>query len=227
MLTKLGCRVFDFTTQTTGITQGHSFLSTMLCYHAYTGTGSMAATVTSLSGEKPGSTMITFREGAGAINAYGIVVRFQSNDFASTTSASVSSGKTSFVTTPTATSASGAPASSSAEAGSGGLSTGASIGIGLSVGMVALGAVAGGLWLFFRNRKRRRLEGYGLQHEFPAWDAPPQEMEAVREPKMMYAHEAAQELQGREEMMEPQELDGREQVREEHGEERERERRGE
>lgn len=89
--------------------------------------------------------MATFHSSAEAVNGYGVSVRYQSSDFA-TTSTLPSTGSPTSIAPPIPTN----PSSS-------GLSTGAKAGIGAGIGAVAVIAVIG-LAIYLVLRRQRRVD---------------------------------------------------------------------
>jgi len=114
-------------------------------------------TVTTSSGNGYWGTPIAYTKSNGALNAYGIVVKFQESDFTSPKTMSSGSQPPSTITW---TSYGG---STGSQNGSGGLQKGASIGIGVSVGLVALVAIVGGVYFLLRLRKKRSSKQLGVE----------------------------------------------------------------
>ena len=91
----------------------------------------------------------------GAVNAFGVRIRYQATDFISATASSSSSS--SALTTSSSSNATSVGASGGSGGGGGGLSVGVKAGIGIGVSVSVLAAL--GFALFFFIRKRRRAAG--------------------------------------------------------------------
>lgn len=138
------------------------FQSSFGCASQFIGTGTLQVTA---SDRFSTSLALETYDKDGGINAFAIQVRFQSTDFVSTTS---SPGPTSTPATPAQTVPSTTLASSPLPTStpSGGLSPGAKagIGVGVSVGVLALIAM---LWFGYIWRKRRSQQATQLVQEHP------------------------------------------------------------
>ena len=103
-----------------------------------------------------------------AINAYGIVIRWQSNDFLTTpTGQSTTSGSESNTISQEA-----AATTSSSNKESGGLSSGAKIGIGVGVALGALLVALGVLLLLQRHRKSKKAQQVPMVQDDPSKQPP-------------------------------------------------------
>jgi hypothetical protein len=145
----------------------------------------------------------------GALNAYAIIVRYQSSDFAvkiTTTGATSSSSSSSSGSGSTGIAAATHRLAESGGGGSGGgLSTGASIGIAVSLGIVGLGLIFGAVFLVLRRRRKRLVthseknpEQVQYAHQEHFHEYPPVELGLPRMPQEMDAmsHKAPSELDG-------------------------------
>jgi hypothetical protein len=124
-----------------------------LCWTEFTKDGVMTV-MTSTSGTPPFATTVDVYKSHSGVNAHGVMVKFQENDFKSTSSTE-SGRSTSSTTATTSTIALGSNADPS-ESGKGELKKGASVGVGVSVGLLTLAAVVGGVHFLLRSRQRRR-----------------------------------------------------------------------
>ncbi|KAF2246746.1 hypothetical protein BU26DRAFT_521179 [Trematosphaeria pertusa] len=128
------------------------FLTTLMCESKFTETASFTVT-SSRAGDTPTVDFVTV-DGIAALNAYGIQVRFQATDFATSTPTSTATSETS---TSSTLPASPLPSSS------GGLSLGAKVGIGVGVmGAVLLTVLALTIGFVIGKRRKRSLHGNGF-----------------------------------------------------------------
>jgi hypothetical protein len=142
---------FDATLRT-AVNADFPHINSLPCWSEYTENGTMTVT-SSDPGATPFPTEISVWETNGAINAYGIVVKFQESDFSGTTwpAANGSSEGGGPTASP--------PGTTELASKNGGLNAGASVGIGVSVGLFALAAIVGGVYFLLRSRKRKRAKG--------------------------------------------------------------------
>jgi hypothetical protein len=127
--------------------------NTEMCWTEFTKDGVMTV-MTSTSGAPPFATTVDVYKSHSGVNAPGVMVKFQENDFKSTSS--TESGRS---TSPTTATTSTIALGSNADPlgiGKGELKKGASVGVGVSVGLLTLAAVVGGVQFLLRSRQRRR-----------------------------------------------------------------------
>ncbi|KAF2680103.1 hypothetical protein K458DRAFT_421909 [Lentithecium fluviatile CBS 122367] len=190
----------------------YPWMDTLICGMEYTENKVLTVTI-SEPGGIPSKAPISIKSKGGAVFAYGIQVKFQEGDFDNKTTPTPT---TEFPSVSASSEDSGPTTSSTEDNASGGgdgLSTRASVGIGVSVGLLALASVIGGVYFLLRARKGKRLNGrveaYGPGGE-PGWKpgdstiyahyelppAPPQELDngAYHVPGSKHA---PQELGGR------------------------------
>ncbi|KAF2637104.1 hypothetical protein P280DRAFT_139028 [Massarina eburnea CBS 473.64] len=138
------------------------FLSTLVCESSYDSRNPRLVTVTSsFLTDEPFTTTTVLS--TGAMNAYGIFVKYKSGGLGgSKTEASSgnsnSGGSSSSTDAPTSSNTAVSPD------GKGRLSTGASIGIGISIGVVFFALVIGTVFFVLRRRKNAKMLPVSSQH---------------------------------------------------------------
>lgn len=114
----------------------------------------------------PGHYVTATKSGAG-VNAYGVEIRWQSTDFASSSPSSSQSPPTASTTGPSSTGGATAPAqeSNGSGGGGGGLSTGAKAGIGIGAAIGAILVLVGVAFFVRRARTRRGPVGAAVPND--------------------------------------------------------------
>ncbi|RYP92468.1 hypothetical protein DL770_001414 [Monosporascus sp. CRB-9-2] len=163
LILNIGDRQYDYQCQTTSY---YPWEETLGCFNAVTSSLTTTWTVVEISGEKTASVL---SEGhPGGLNAFSIQVRFQSSDFASSTSTISLSAERPTSTVSTGLAAETSNDSSNSNAGQNtGNAAGAAVGITVGV-FVALLAIVGAIFIFMRRRRRELNRPQGpqpLMHE--------------------------------------------------------------